>query len=103
MVKRDLERAIIEERALYRGACCTCPEFADRRPGCPVRRPSRSPHFKRTPWAWSHGNGRGHCTDPNAAPYGEQLTENDYEQATVIEICKSSQIWKHLSPLHDLK
>eukprot|EP00959_Pyramimonas_sp_CCMP1952_P412755 8649313-Pyramimonas_sp.AAC.1 len=51
-----------------------------------MRRPSRSPNSKRTPWVWSHGDGRGHCADPNAAPYLEQLTEKDYGPATAEEI-----------------
>eukprot|EP00959_Pyramimonas_sp_CCMP1952_P169096 3532230-Pyramimonas_sp.AAC.1 len=58
MVKRDLKRATIEDRKLFRGVCCTCPSYADHWLGCPMRRPSRSPNFKRTPWVWSHGDGR---------------------------------------------
>eukprot|EP00959_Pyramimonas_sp_CCMP1952_P048862 1020769-Pyramimonas_sp.AAC.1 len=42
-VKRDLKRAVIEERKRYRGVCCTCPNCADHGPGCPMRHPSRSP------------------------------------------------------------
>eukprot|EP00959_Pyramimonas_sp_CCMP1952_P364921 7641624-Pyramimonas_sp.AAC.1 len=64
------------------GACCACPGCADRGPGCPVRRPSRSPNFRGAPWGRSHGDGRAHCADPNATPCEEQLTENGYEQAT---------------------
>eukprot|EP00959_Pyramimonas_sp_CCMP1952_P319506 6685771-Pyramimonas_sp.AAC.2 len=68
-----------------------------------MRRPSRSPNFKRTPWVWSHGGGRGYCTDPNATPYEEQLTESDYDHATSDEISRSNLIWKRLSPLHPLQ
>eukprot|EP00959_Pyramimonas_sp_CCMP1952_P420992 8818935-Pyramimonas_sp.AAC.1 len=64
--KRDLERAIVEERKLYRSACCPCPECADRRPGCPMRRPSGGPNLRKTPWVWSHGDGRGYCADPHS-------------------------------------
>eukprot|EP00959_Pyramimonas_sp_CCMP1952_P307000 6425415-Pyramimonas_sp.AAC.1 len=46
-VKRDLKRATIEDRKLYRGVCCTCPSYAGRRLGCPIRRPSRSPDSKK--------------------------------------------------------
>eukprot|EP00959_Pyramimonas_sp_CCMP1952_P121536 2541400-Pyramimonas_sp.AAC.1 len=46
MVTRNLESAVIEERKLYRNVCCSCPEYADHRLGCPIRRPSRSPNFK---------------------------------------------------------
>eukprot|EP00959_Pyramimonas_sp_CCMP1952_P249448 5214329-Pyramimonas_sp.AAC.1 len=67
-----------------------------------MRRPSRSPSFKRTPWVWSHGDGPGYCADPNATPYGEQLTEDDYDRATSDEISRSYLIWQHLSPLHPL-
>eukprot|EP00959_Pyramimonas_sp_CCMP1952_P249198 5209075-Pyramimonas_sp.AAC.1 len=73
MVKRDLKRAIIEDRKLYRCVCCTCPSFSDHRLGCPMRRPSRSPNFKGTPLVWYHGDGRGHCTDPGKTPYRERL------------------------------
>eukprot|EP00959_Pyramimonas_sp_CCMP1952_P378093 7920169-Pyramimonas_sp.AAC.2 len=66
----------------HEGVCCTCPAYADRGPGCPVRRPSRRPNFKRAPRAWSHGDGRGRCTDPHKTPYLGQLTGGDYEQAT---------------------
>eukprot|EP00959_Pyramimonas_sp_CCMP1952_P350922 7352043-Pyramimonas_sp.AAC.1 len=59
MIVRDHKRAIIEDRKEYRGLCCTCPSYADHGLGCPMRRPSRSPNFKRTPWVWSHGDGRG--------------------------------------------
>eukprot|EP00959_Pyramimonas_sp_CCMP1952_P308834 6463036-Pyramimonas_sp.AAC.2 len=40
IIQRDLKRAIVEERKLYRGVVCACPEYADRRLGCPMRRPS---------------------------------------------------------------
>eukprot|EP00959_Pyramimonas_sp_CCMP1952_P374689 7847351-Pyramimonas_sp.AAC.2 len=64
-----------------------------------MRRPSRSPTFKRTPWVWYHGDGRGYCTDPNATTANEeQLTENDYDHATSDEISRSNLIWKYWSP-----
>eukprot|EP00959_Pyramimonas_sp_CCMP1952_P440089 9213720-Pyramimonas_sp.AAC.1 len=62
-------RAIVEERKLYRGVCCSCPDYADHGPGCPVSRPSRGPNFERAPWVWSHGDGRGCCADPHSTPY----------------------------------
>eukprot|EP00959_Pyramimonas_sp_CCMP1952_P108781 2274621-Pyramimonas_sp.AAC.1 len=58
MVTRNLKRAIIEERKLYRNVCRSCPEHADHRLRCPMRRPSRSPNFGGTPWVWSRGDGR---------------------------------------------
>eukprot|EP00959_Pyramimonas_sp_CCMP1952_P371875 7787357-Pyramimonas_sp.AAC.1 len=50
LIKRDLKRTIIEERKLYRGVVCKCFEYADRWLGCPMRRPSRSPNSRKTPW-----------------------------------------------------
>eukprot|EP00959_Pyramimonas_sp_CCMP1952_P060106 1255853-Pyramimonas_sp.AAC.1 len=50
VVNRDLKRAIIEDRKLCRGVCCACPSYADHRLGCPMRRPSRTPEVRRTPW-----------------------------------------------------
>eukprot|EP00959_Pyramimonas_sp_CCMP1952_P334994 7014970-Pyramimonas_sp.AAC.1 len=94
MATRSVKRAIIEERKLYRNVCCLCPERADHRHGCPMRRPSRSPNIKRTPLAWSHDDGRGHCADPNATPYNEQLTESDYDRAAADEITRPSLVWK---------
>eukprot|EP00959_Pyramimonas_sp_CCMP1952_P056327 1176417-Pyramimonas_sp.AAC.1 len=32
-----------------------------------MRRPSRSPNSHKTPWVWSHGDGRGHFTGPKIA------------------------------------
>eukprot|EP00959_Pyramimonas_sp_CCMP1952_P341766 7159502-Pyramimonas_sp.AAC.1 len=80
LMKRDLERAIVEERELYRGVACACFEHADHGLGRPMRRPSRSPNFRKTPWVWSRGDGRGYCADPDATPCTEQFTEDDYEQ-----------------------
>eukprot|EP00959_Pyramimonas_sp_CCMP1952_P267923 5601785-Pyramimonas_sp.AAC.1 len=102
IIRRDLKRAIVEERKLYRGVCCSCPEFADRGPGCPMRRPSRNPNFKKTPLLWSHGDGRGRCAGPNATTYNEQLTDNDYEQAPAEEISRSIRTWNNLSPFQSL-
>eukprot|EP00959_Pyramimonas_sp_CCMP1952_P222115 4643579-Pyramimonas_sp.AAC.1 len=59
-----------------------------------MRRPSRSPNLKRAPWVWSHGDGRGYCTDPDKTLYKRQLTEDDYEQATDIDRSHSIHIWK---------
>eukprot|EP00959_Pyramimonas_sp_CCMP1952_P046694 975370-Pyramimonas_sp.AAC.1 len=84
LIERDLERATIEERTFCRGVACTCPEHADRGLGCPMRRPSRSPNFRKTPWVWSHG-GRGYCVDPNAAPWEDQLAENDLSLIHISE------------------
>eukprot|EP00959_Pyramimonas_sp_CCMP1952_P084136 1759426-Pyramimonas_sp.AAC.1 len=67
-----------------------------------MRRPSRSPNFKGTPWVWSHGDGRGRCADLNIAPYLEQLTENDYDLATVEYIAHSNLVWQNLLPIHFL-
>eukprot|EP00959_Pyramimonas_sp_CCMP1952_P287592 6014509-Pyramimonas_sp.AAC.1 len=102
MVTRSIKRAIIEERKLYRNVCCTSPESADYLIGCPVRRSSRSPDFKGTPWVWTHGDGRVNCADLNATPYEEQLTESDYDHATADEIARPSLRWKNFSPLHPL-
>eukprot|EP00959_Pyramimonas_sp_CCMP1952_P137190 2870686-Pyramimonas_sp.AAC.1 len=65
-------------------------------------RPSRSPNFNRAPWVWSHGDGRGHCADPNATPYEEQLTESDYDRAAADDIARSSLVCKNLLPTHYL-
>eukprot|EP00959_Pyramimonas_sp_CCMP1952_P406684 8523711-Pyramimonas_sp.AAC.1 len=86
--KRDLKICIAEERKLHRNVCWSCTEYADHRPGCPMRRPSRSPNFKRTPWVWYHGDGRCYCTDLHSTPYQEQLAENDYEETTPEEVSR---------------
>eukprot|EP00959_Pyramimonas_sp_CCMP1952_P326926 6843550-Pyramimonas_sp.AAC.1 len=57
-------------------------------------------NFEKTPWNWSHGDGRGHCADPDATPYEEQLTESDCDHATPDGIARSNLVWKHLSLLH---
>eukprot|EP00959_Pyramimonas_sp_CCMP1952_P431221 9031459-Pyramimonas_sp.AAC.1 len=102
MLVRDHRRAIIEDRTEYRGVCCTCPIYADHRLGCPMTRPSRSPTFKRTPWVWSHGDGRGSCTDPNRTPYDKRLTEDNYPPSTATEVEQTKAIWKSLTPTHCL-
>eukprot|EP00959_Pyramimonas_sp_CCMP1952_P307638 6439242-Pyramimonas_sp.AAC.1 len=93
LIKRDCKRAIIEERNLDPGVVCTCSEPADRRLGRPMRRPSRGPSFRKTPRVWSHGNGRGRCTDPNTTPYDEQLTDDGYEQTTAKYISHYMKVW----------
>eukprot|EP00959_Pyramimonas_sp_CCMP1952_P182808 3822909-Pyramimonas_sp.AAC.1 len=95
LIKRGLERAIVEERKLDRGVACTCPESADHGFGCPMRRPSRNPSFKKVILVWSHGDGRVYCADPNATPWEEQLTKNGYEPATADEISQPSRTWNH--------
>eukprot|EP00959_Pyramimonas_sp_CCMP1952_P328612 6879790-Pyramimonas_sp.AAC.1 len=67
-----------------------------------MRRPSRSPNFKRTPRVWSHGDGRGRCAGPNVAPHHERLTENDYDPATRGERAQTEAIWQNLIPTHPL-
>eukprot|EP00959_Pyramimonas_sp_CCMP1952_P393685 8249349-Pyramimonas_sp.AAC.1 len=67
-----------------------------------MRRPSRSLNFKRTPWVWSHGDGRGHYIDPNTTPCEEQLTESDYDRATADEIARSNFRWTNFSLRHPL-
>eukprot|EP00959_Pyramimonas_sp_CCMP1952_P409953 8591527-Pyramimonas_sp.AAC.1 len=87
-------RAIVEKRKLCRDVVCICFEYADHRLGCPMGRPSRGPNFCKTPRVWSHGNGRGHCADQNAAPYCDQLTEDDCDQATAHTISQFMRILK---------
>eukprot|EP00959_Pyramimonas_sp_CCMP1952_P168478 3520524-Pyramimonas_sp.AAC.1 len=82
--RRGLERAIIGERKTCRGFVCACFSPADRRSGCPMRRPSRSPNFERAPWVWPHGDGRGR------APVDEQ------------ERVRTEDIWENLAPNHYL-
>eukprot|EP00959_Pyramimonas_sp_CCMP1952_P064846 1354027-Pyramimonas_sp.AAC.1 len=65
-----------------------------------MARPSRIPSFRKTPWVWSRGDGRGYCADPYITPHGEQLTEDDYEQAAAQEMPQSIKIWKNLSHAH---
>eukprot|EP00959_Pyramimonas_sp_CCMP1952_P389190 8154769-Pyramimonas_sp.AAC.1 len=102
MVTHGVKRAIIEERKLYRGVGCTCPNYADHRLGCPMGRPSRSQNLKRTLWVWSHGGARRHCADPGATPYREQLTEKYYNRATAEELVHSNPVWQNLIPAHYL-
>eukprot|EP00959_Pyramimonas_sp_CCMP1952_P081122 1695005-Pyramimonas_sp.AAC.1 len=99
MIVRAHKRAIIEDRQQHRGVCCTCPSYADHRLGCPIRRPSRSPSFKRTPWVWPRGDGRGNCTDPNRTPCDKRLTEENYLPATATETEPTKAIWKSLTPI----
>eukprot|EP00959_Pyramimonas_sp_CCMP1952_P254538 5316472-Pyramimonas_sp.AAC.1 len=47
LIRRGLKRAIVEERKLYKGVVCACPECADHRLGCPMRRASSSLNFER--------------------------------------------------------
>eukprot|EP00959_Pyramimonas_sp_CCMP1952_P363976 7621968-Pyramimonas_sp.AAC.1 len=47
LIKRDLKRAIMEERKLCRGVVCTCFEHADHGLGRQMRCPSRSPNFRK--------------------------------------------------------
>eukprot|EP00959_Pyramimonas_sp_CCMP1952_P448250 9386205-Pyramimonas_sp.AAC.1 len=87
MIARDHKKAIIEDRKRYRGACCTCPTFADDRLGCPVRRPSRSPN----------------CRNKNTmALCDKQLAERDYLPATTTEIEQTNAMWHNLAPTHYL-
>eukprot|EP00959_Pyramimonas_sp_CCMP1952_P403314 8450844-Pyramimonas_sp.AAC.1 len=53
-----------------------------------MRRPPRSPRLNWAPWAWSHGNGRGCCADPNAAPYEEQLKDPTIQIWIRASYCK---------------
>eukprot|EP00959_Pyramimonas_sp_CCMP1952_P321358 6724729-Pyramimonas_sp.AAC.1 len=62
-----------------------------------MRRPSRSPNFKRTPWVWSHGQGRGNCTDPNRTPCDKRQTDENYLPAAATEIEQTKAIWKSLA------
>eukprot|EP00959_Pyramimonas_sp_CCMP1952_P159085 3326966-Pyramimonas_sp.AAC.1 len=63
--------AVISGRKTYRGIVCPCEHSTDRRPMCPMRRPSRSPNFGRTPWVWSRGDRLGRRVDPTSHPPAE--------------------------------
>eukprot|EP00959_Pyramimonas_sp_CCMP1952_P115136 2406948-Pyramimonas_sp.AAC.2 len=51
---------------------------------------------------YSGVDGRGHCADPNTAPYLEQLTAMDCDPATDEAIAHSGLVWHNLTPTHYL-
>ena len=96
-------KALIADRQKYRGQVCLCLAYANHRPLCPMRRPSRSPHYNETPWVWSHGDGLGRCVDPtNHAPH-QCLTEDDYMKVDDVARDTTEREWRRLDANHRLK
>eukprot|EP00959_Pyramimonas_sp_CCMP1952_P022695 476727-Pyramimonas_sp.AAC.1 len=75
---RTQKKAIIADRKGYREKVSGCEHFADRRPKCPMGRPSRSPDFDWAPWVWSNGGGLGRRVGPTCNPREALLTKGDY-------------------------
>ena len=105
MASKATKKEIIADRKTYREQVCVCFAYMDHRPNCPMKRESRSPNFKRTPWAWSHGDGRGHNVDPTNPnnPAHTHLSESDLIPINDTEVEATWDEWRLLPYTHRLK
>ena len=100
---KAVKQRLIADRRTYRELICGCKAFADHRPLCPMRRPSRSPNYGETPWVWSHGDGLGRDVDPTCNPESACLTEADYAPLEEIHVLECEYEWEQFDYHHLLK